>query len=233
MIQSPFMIDGVLPSLLGKATTEESNDMLRICDCWNLQPQQLDSNHTNNVLEFEKWMELLRERAMTYRNWASVEAVTSILNIANAYRNQNENSTSVSKKIEAECARDHDRTSMDELAMPSANIPESDWSSLDSDDDSECFFSFSPGGHNDLNNGKPVSTPPQHNTNIPVKALRGCLTLNKGIQAGYTVVESSNVSLEMTNKTREYWSDKFKPGVQVKGYRGEIELAAIPEESQE
>jgi hypothetical protein len=163
-IQSPWITDGDVQPCLEKATAEESNELLRNR---RIQHQRLDSKlstHTNKVQEFEKWVELLQERAMTYRNLASVEAVASVLKGANEFhdqvRYQKEDSTSVGKKIESEDARDHDKALIDGPVSPSDNILDPDWNTVESEDDNECFFPFSPDARNEASNGKAVSTPP-------------------------------------------------------------------------
>ncbi len=128
---------------------------------------------------------------MAYYNLASVEAVTSVPKAVNTFHDQG------SKDV-----RDHDKELIDRLALPLDNISEPDWNALDSGDDSECFFPCSPDAYNDVSNSKLVSTPP-HDTNIHSKALRGRITSTKGIQPVFTIVGSSNISLEITNRRIE------------------------------
>jgi len=101
-----------------KATTKESNELLKICNNCRIQHQHWDSKlstHTNKALDFEKWVDLLLERAMAYYNLASVEAVTSVPKAVNTFHDQG-----------SEDVRDHDKELIDRLALPLDNISEPD-----------------------------------------------------------------------------------------------------------
>jgi hypothetical protein len=94
-------------------------------------------------------LELLRKRAVTYRNLASVEAVTSVPKAASEFRDQ----------AEKEDASNHHKAIKDGAASPSDdNAVDGNWNLLESDDDSEYMFSFSPPARNDASNAKPVLT---------------------------------------------------------------------------
>jgi len=103
---------------------------------------------------------------------------------------------------------------------------------LNSDDNSEYFFLFSPDTHNNISNSKLVSTLP-HDTNLYSKALCGCITFTKGIQPVFTIVGSSNISPEITNKIQKHWSQRFKLGDQAREYKKQTKLLTIFEELQE
>jgi hypothetical protein len=166
---------------------------------------------------------------------ALVEAVTSVLNTANRFhdqRYQKVDNMSVGKKIEKKDARDYNRTLIGRLVLLSDNIPDSDWYALESNNNSKSFFPFSPDAYNNISNSKLVSTLP-HDTNIPGKALCSHITSTKGIQPLFTIVGSSNVSSEITNKTREHWLQRIKPGNRARDYKKETELPTILEDYQE
>jgi hypothetical protein len=169
---------------------------------------------------------------MAYRNLASVEAVTSVLNAANGLHDQatcqKEESTPFGKKIEREDVRDYDKAVKDGLVSPSDDISDLDLTPLESDDDSECILPLSPGAHNDASNGKPDSTPPPHDTDMLGKDLHDRINSAKDIQSG-----SSNASLKIVGKDCDHWSKRFEPCDQARDHENEKELWTIPEESQE
>jgi hypothetical protein len=225
---------------LGKSTPEENNEMWRICCNWRNQHQHSGpelSTPTSMFLKFERWMELLRKRAVTYRNLASVEAVTSVLNGANGLHDQatcqKEESTPFSKKIEREDVRDYVKALKDGLVSPSDDISDLDLNHPESDDDSECIFPLSPVAPNNASNGKPVSTPPLHDTDMLGKDLHGRITSVKDIQSTFTIAGSSNPSLKIAGKDCDYWSKRFEPCDQSKDHENEKGLWTIPEEPQE
>jgi hypothetical protein len=94
---------------------------------------------------------------------ASVEAVASVLKGANKFHNQvryqKEDSISVSKKIESKDARDYNKVLIDRPVSPSDNILDPDWNTVESKDNNEYFFLFSPDTCNKASNSKAVSTP--------------------------------------------------------------------------
>jgi hypothetical protein len=120
---------------------------------------------------------------MTYRNLALVEAVTSVLNAANRLHDQatcqKEESTPFSKKVEREDVRDYDKALKKGLVSPSDDISDLDLNLVESDDDSECIFPLSPSAYNDASNGKPVSTHPAHDTDMPGKDIHDRVTSAK------------------------------------------------------
>jgi hypothetical protein len=92
----------------------------------------------------------------------------------------------------------------DGLASSSNNSTDLDWNLSDGDDASECIFPYSLEAYNDASNGKPVSTPPPHDTNMLSKDLHGRIT--KGIQSAFSIMGSSNTSLKIASQDCDYWS---------------------------
>jgi hypothetical protein len=235
----PLLItDGDVQHWLRKSTPQQNNEMWSICCNWRAQNQHSGSElstPTNKVLKFEKWLELLWKRAMTYRNLASVEAVTSVLNAANRLHDQatcqKEGGTPFGKKIEREDVSDYEKALKDGLVSPSGDISDLDLNLLESDDDSECIFPLSPGADNDASNGKSVSTHPPHNADMLGKDIHSPVTSAKDTQSASTSVSSPNAYIKIAGKDRHLWSKKFEPGDQARDHRKEIGLWTIPEES--
>jgi hypothetical protein len=234
----PLLItDGDVQHWLGKSTPQEINEMWSICCNWRAQNQHSGSELStpaDKVLKFEKWIEFLRKRAMTYRNLASVEAVTSVLDAANGLHAQatcqKGESTPFSKKVEREDVRDYDKALKKGLVSPSDDISD-DISDLDldlveSDEDGECIFPLSPSANNDASNGKPVSTHPPHDTDIPGKDIHDRVTSAKDTQ-------SANASIKIAGKDCHLWSKKFEPGDHAGDHKKKMRLWTIHEESQE
>jgi hypothetical protein len=168
---------------------------------------------------------------------ASVEAVTSVLNVANRLHNQaiyrKEKSTPFSKKIEREDIRDYDKVLKDGLVSPSDNISDLDLNHLESGDNSECIFPLSPGAPDDATNSKPVSTPLLYDTDILGKDLHGRINSVKDIQSAFTIASSSNASLKIAGEDCGHWSKRFEPCNQARDHENEIGLYTIPEEPKE
>jgi hypothetical protein len=172
----------------GKGTTEESNELLRICD--NLQHRHLYSEFsalTNAVLEFEKWKQLPQKRVMTNCNLASVEAVASVLKAATEFRNQaryeREESIFTSKKNDKEDARNYNKALKNGVLSSLGDTQDGDWNFLESDDDSDCIFPFSPPACNRALN-RNVSTPSPHGAEISTKLYERIPVANLGNQVG-------------------------------------------------
>jgi hypothetical protein len=177
----PMMItDGDVQHWLGNATPEEGNALVRICDNWTAPYQQSASELsrlTNKVPEFEKWMELLRERAVTFRNLASVEAAASVLKVAHVFHDQatyeKEEGTLFGEKIKREDTRDRDKGLQDRQVLPPGDTLDGVWNIVESDDDSECIFPFSPPANKNASSGKPNSTFPPRDAAMHRKERHG------------------------------------------------------------
>jgi hypothetical protein len=116
-----------------------------------------------------------------------------------------------SKKIEREDVRDYVKALKDGLVSPLDDILDLDLNNLESDDDSECIFPLSPSATNDASNGKLVSTPSLHDTNILGKDLHGRITSVKDIQSTFTITGSSNASLKIASEDCHLWLKRFEP----------------------
>jgi hypothetical protein len=106
---------------------------------------------------------------------------------------------------------------------------------LESDDDSECIFPLSLGAPNDALNGKPVSTPPLHDTSMLGKDLHSRITSVKDTQSAFTctIAGSLNASLKIAGEDCGHWSKRFEPCDQARDRENEIGLCTIPKEPKE
>ena len=159
----PMMITDIdVQHWLEKATAEEGKEVVRIYDNWTAQQQHSvskPSTLTNGVPEFEKWANILRKRAINFRNLASVEAATSVLKAAHGFHDQatyhREENTLVGKETERDDT--WGRGIQDGRVLPSGDDPDGGWDLLERDDSSEHIFPFSPPAHSDTSNRKPVA----------------------------------------------------------------------------
>ena len=172
--------DGDVQHWLGNATPEERNSLVRICDNRTAPYQQSASELSrlmNKVPEFEKWMKLLQERSVTFRNLASVEAVTSVLKAAHGFPDgatcQKEEGTLVREKTEREDTRDRDKGLQDRQVLSPGDTLDGGRNLVESDDDCECIFPFSPPAGRNASSGKPNSTFPPRSTATYKKELHG------------------------------------------------------------
>jgi hypothetical protein len=225
---------------LENSTPQETNDMWSICCNWRNQHQHPGSEFstpTSKVLKVEKWIELLRKRALTHRNFALIKAVTSVLNATNrrydqATRPEGE-STSFSKESEKGGALNYDGILKPRIASPSDDISDLDLNVPESDDDSECIFPLSPCAHDDDSNSKSVSTLPTHDTNMPEEDLGDRITSAKDIQPAFTGTGFSNNSLKIAGNDCQHWPKRFPRRDQASDQEREMGLETIREESQE
>jgi hypothetical protein len=86
-----------------------------------------------------------------------------------------------SKKIKREDVCDYVKALKDRLVLPLDDILDLDLNYSKSDNNSKCIFLLSLSATNDALNGKLVSTPLLHNTDILGKDLYGCITSVKDI----------------------------------------------------
>ena len=114
---------------------------------------------------------------MTFRNLASVEAVTSVLKAAHGFPDgatcQKEEGTLVREKIEREDTRGRDKGLQDRQVLPPGDTLDGGWNLVESDDDCEFIFSFSPPAGRNASSGKPNSTFPPRSTATYKKELYG------------------------------------------------------------
>jgi hypothetical protein len=118
----------------------------------------------------------------------------------------------------------------DGLVSPLDDISDLDLNYLESDNNSEYIFPLSPGPPDDASNGKPVSTPPLYNTDIPSKDLHSRITSAKDIQFAFTIAGSSNTSLKIAGEDCGHWLKRSEPCDQARDRENEIRLCTIPKE---
>jgi hypothetical protein len=102
---------------------------------------------------------------------------------------------------------------------------------LESDDDDEYIFPFSPDAGNNTSKGKLPSTPPPHNIHMHSDELHGPITSIKEYQLALTSIDSSNTSL--SGDVCQHSTETLESSDQMSDQRLETELSVIPEESQE
>ena len=108
--------------------------------------QNDNTSHQRSYSEFDAWIELLRKRAITHSDRKS-ETVRSAPGADDEIHKpgqcqKKENTTNA--KIESGTTRDCDKVLKGRPVSPAGNTPDRDWNFLESDDDDECVFKFSP-----------------------------------------------------------------------------------------
>jgi len=228
---SPLITDGGVQLSLGQVTPSEQNELRGVCGESGAGNSDSDSESfalTNKVLEFEKWIDLLRKRAMNYPKLTSVRAVTSALKAPHEFHDQTtpqkEERRPFGIKIERKDTGDSHKEWKDGLLSPSSDISNRDWNLLGSDDDSGNIFPFSPDSRKDAANRRLVPTLPRsadnkHYSRIPVPSA-------KGAHPAFPFV--GDPPLKSTNKDSQRWSNLFEPGEWTRGQHKTM-LSTIPE----
>lgn len=227
---SPLITDGGVQLSLGQPTPSEQNELRGVCGESGAGNSDSDSESfalTNKVLEFEKWMDLLRKRAINYPKLTSVRAVTSALKTPHEFHDQTtphkEERRPVGIKIERTGAGDYHKEWKDRLLSLSGNISDGDWDLQGSDNDSENIFPFSPDPRNDAANRRLVPTllhgaDNEHYGRIPSA---------KDAQPVFPFV--GDPSLKSTNKGSQRSSNLLEPGEWMRGNQHKTRLSTIPE----
>lgn len=184
---------------------------------------------TKKVLGFEKWISLLRKRATKYPRSRSAMTITSPLHEAIEFHDQSTSQKEVRRpigiKIERKHASNHNAERKDSLLSPSSDIADSDWDLLESGNDSESIFRFSPDDHNISSNGKPTSS-----SDNAVGEHQVCMSPTEGAHKAFRNL--SSLSLQSTNKDIQGRSNVLEPGEGMRGDQSRARLLTIFEEPQ-